>query len=1225
MNRSHVLGVVLLTAFIIQADSRAQAPAAPLSIRQVAYLKASNPEASDHFGCGGVLQGHTGQGVALSGDGRTLAVGAPHEASGARGIFGSQSDNSMFDSGAVYIFTRAGDRWVQQAYVKPSNPQAGAEFGHYVALSADGSTMAVSAHWEASKATGINGDQRDDSIPQAGAVYVFSRGGGVWTQQAYIKASNTGEAGTADAFGEGDQFGFSLALSADGTTIAVGALTEDSASPGINGNQRDNSAQGAGAVYVFVRTRERWSQQAYVKPSNPDAGDMFGYSVALSANGSLLAVGAFDEDGSGRGVNPPPDNRNAGSGAAYVFARNSTLWSQQAYIKPSNGEPQDSFGVHVALSEDGTTLLVGSLDEDCKATVVNAPGCDHDWNDDLSMGAAYVFVRAGTAWTQQAFLKPANTGANDWFGSRVALSADGNIAAVGAPLEDGGGRGAASRQNDESASEAGAVYVFTRSGITWEQKAYVKGTNTEAYDEFGSSVALDRAGTTLVASARGEDSAARGINGNQSDNSAAEAGAVYLFAIAGAAAAQQRPPDLILTNGKIVTVDERFSIAQAVAVRDGRIAAVGTDREIGTLAGRTTRRIDLQGRTVVPGLIDNHMHLLRAGATWQREVRWDGIASRRQALELLRERVAASRPGEWIYNLGGWTLDQFADDSRPFTKPELDGIAPANPVFLQASYYQGYANSLGAKALGIDSQTGAVDEGNLRGVAARLPVATGAALEFSTRAMFRDLNRAGLTAFGSAGCEPDVLSLYQRWSAQRQLDVRVFCIVGQAPGTPEQVTAALPRIRTYRMRQTPDPFVDTFAYGETVYGPLHDPMFVRTANPQPAQLVEWRRIATEVAKARLPLHVHANLAPTIGAFLDQIELIDREYPVRDLRWTLAHVNQVNASHLGRMKKLNMAAAVHPWAVINGGINRAVFGSAALDMAPLRTLLASGVRWGLGSDGSRANQILPFQTLSWAVTGRMVGGEVVLRESQRLSREEALVAHTRSNAYLIFQEKNLGSIEAGKLADLVVLDRDYLTVPADQIKDIRSVMTIVGGRIAFDSIGGAAAAPSSRRMADGKEWTIANLNAAVPPSFCYGDAETNCRRYGRLYTWESAQRVCPSLGDGWRLPTDAEWRHLARRYGGVSADSADKGRAAFTALRQGGPSGFDAVLGGNRLDGRYERAEAHGFYWTATDNDASSAPFYNFGQNGQALHRQPGGQKQMAISVRCVKESDSTAR
>jgi len=1046
-NRSVVLCVVLLAALAIQADSLAQVPVAPLPIRQIAYLKASNPDAADHFGCGGENQGHNGQSVSMSADGRTLAVGAPHESSAASG---NQQDNSVFDAGAVYVFTRTGDSWIQQAYLKPSNPQSGAEFGHYVALSADGNTLAVSAYWEASNATGINGNQKDESIPQAGAVYVFARAGATWRQQAYVKASNTGEAGTAGTFGEGDQFGWSLALSGDGTTIAVGAITEDGGAAGINGDQRDNASPSAGAVYVFTRARGAWSQQAYVKPSNLDAGDMFGYSVSLSADGGVLAVGSFDEDGSGRGINPAPDNRNAGSGAVYVFTRAGATWSQQAYLKPGNSEPQDSFGVHVALSDDGATLLAGALDEDCPETGVDPRGCENDWNSDLSMGAAYVFARTGTTWSQQAFLKPSNTGANDWFGARVALSGDGSTAAIGAPFEDGGARGVNGRQNDDSASQAGAVYVFTRTGTAWQQRAYVKASNTDAFDEFGSSVALDRRGATLVASARGEDSAARGVNGNQSDNSADEAGAVYAFAIAGAGGLAQRPvPELILTNGKIVTVDARFSIAQAVAVADGRIAAVGTDKEIEALAARTTRRIDLQGRTVVPGLIDNHMHLLRAGTTWQREVRWDGVPSRRQALDLLRERVTASKAGEWVYNLGGWTLEQFADDPRPFTKAELDRVAPDNPVFLQASYHRGYANTRGAEALGIDSPSGVVDEANLRGVAARLPVAQGEELEASTRQMLGDLNRAGLTAFGSAACEPNVLPIYRRWAEKKQLNVRVFCITGFSPGSPQQVTEVLPQIRAMKVLQG-DTFINHVAYGETVYGPLHDPMFVRASDPQPAHLAEWRRIATEVAKARLPLHVHANLTATIDAFLDQIELVNREYPIKDLRWTLAHLNQVTATHLTRMKALGMSAAVHPWAVINGGINRAVFGTAALDMVQLKALQASGVPWGLGSDGSRANQILPFQTMSWAVTGRMVGGEVVLREAHRLTREEALIAHTRSNAYLIFQEKNLGSIEPGKLADLVVLDRDYLTAPADQIKDIRSVMTIVNGRIAYES-------------------------------------------------------------------------------------------------------------------------------------------------------------------------------
>jgi hypothetical protein len=360
-------------------------------------------------------------------------------------------------------------------------------------------------------------------------VYVFTRSGKAWTQQAYVKASNTGEAGTATAFGEGDQFGFSIAVSADGNTVAVGAMTEDSAARTINGNQADNSAMSAGAVYVFTRAGSTWSQQAYVKPDNLDAGDLFGITVALSADGNTLAAGSFDEDGSTRVVNGPHDNKSIGSGAAYVFTRAGATWSQQAYIKPSNGEPQDSFGVYVALSDDGNTLLAGSLDEDCAAKGVNPPGCDDDWKDDLSTGAAYVFVRKGAAWSQQAFLKASNTGFNDWFGARLTLSGDGNIAAIAAPLEDSAGTGINGRQDDESANEAGAVYLFTRIGESWRQQAYIKGSNTQAYDEFGSSVVLDRAGRTLVVTARGEDSAARTVNGNQNDNSADEAGAGYVF------------------------------------------------------------------------------------------------------------------------------------------------------------------------------------------------------------------------------------------------------------------------------------------------------------------------------------------------------------------------------------------------------------------------------------------------------------------------------------------------------------------------------------------------------------------------------------------------------------------------------------------------------------------------------------------------------------------------
>src|SRR5688572_18580432 len=266
---------------------------------------------------------------------------------------------------------------------------------------------------------------------------------------------------------------------------------------------------------------------------------------------------------------------------------------------------------------------------------------------------------------------------------------------------------------------------------------------------------------------------------------------VALAAGATALLAQQAPADVILTNGKIITVDERFSIAQAVAVRGDRIVAVGGDQDIARLAGPATRRIDLRGRAIIPGLIDNHMHLLRAGTTWRWEVRWDGVGSRKQALELLRARAAAAPAGEWIYNLGGWAIEQFADDSKPLTREELDRVAPGNPVLLQASYYEAYLNSRALQTLGIEEKTpaeawlvrdaagrptGQIREAGVRVVAGRVPTASGEQLESSTRLMFRDLNKMGLTAFGSAGCEANVLPLYRRLADQSQLSVRTFCI-----------------------------------------------------------------------------------------------------------------------------------------------------------------------------------------------------------------------------------------------------------------------------------------------------------------------------------------------------------------------------------------------------------------------------------------------------------------
>jgi hypothetical protein len=245
------------------------------------------------------------------------------------------------------------------------------------------------------------------------------------------------------------------------------------------------------------------------------ANVLFGYSVAVSGNGDTLAVGEYDAD--------------RGKGALYVLTRTGGAWTHQARLQATNGEIQDSLGYSLAISDDGNTIASGAADEDCMKPGINPAGCEDDQASNTSSGAAYVFVRTGTTWTQQVFLKASNPGKEDWFGVRIAISGDGNTVAVGAQNEDSASKGINGKQDDDSASEAGAVYLFTRSGTTWSQHSYVKASNTRAGDEFGSSLALTRDGRMLLVGARGEDSGAKGVNGSQNDSSVRDAGAAYLF------------------------------------------------------------------------------------------------------------------------------------------------------------------------------------------------------------------------------------------------------------------------------------------------------------------------------------------------------------------------------------------------------------------------------------------------------------------------------------------------------------------------------------------------------------------------------------------------------------------------------------------------------------------------------------------------------------------------
>jgi hypothetical protein len=338
------------------------------------------------------------------------------------------------------VFVRNGTTWSQQAYLKASNTGATDGFGQWV--SASGDTVVVGAYLEDSNAAGVDGNQSDNSAAQSGAAYVFVRNGTTWSQQAYLKASNTGAS---------DEFGWSVSVSGD--TVVVGAWGEDSNATGVGGNQSDNSAAQSGAAYVFVRNGTTWSQQAYFKASNTDPDDRFGFST--SASDDTVVVGARNEASNATKVNGNQADNNANdAGAAYVFARNGTTWKQQAYLKPSNTGAADRFGWSVSVS--GDTLVAGGFGESSNATGVNGNQSD---NSAFDSGAAYVFVRNDKTWTQQAYLKASNVDGLDQFGHSV--SASGDTVVVGAWGEDSNATGVDGNQSDNSAALSGAAYVFT--------------------------------------------------------------------------------------------------------------------------------------------------------------------------------------------------------------------------------------------------------------------------------------------------------------------------------------------------------------------------------------------------------------------------------------------------------------------------------------------------------------------------------------------------------------------------------------------------------------------------------------------------------------------------------------------------------------------------------------------------------------------------------------------
>ena len=482
-------------------DGGVDGPDTPPVLRQTHYLKASNTDAFDQFGFAS----------AVSADGSTVVVTGWIEDGGSSGVDGDQDDDSRTNAGAAYVFIRAGSTWVQEAYIKASNPDPSDAFGVSAALSASGDTLAVGAWEEDSGAMGVDGNQVDNAAANAGAVYVFERTGSTWVQGAYLKASNSGAQ---------DRFGQALALAPDGATLVVGAPGEASA-PGAPGS--DDSRPDAGAAYVFARVGTTWVQRAFLKSSNADADDAFGTSVAITADARTLAIGA---PGEASRLTDRMDNSAPAAGAVYILSATPGGWEEVEIIKAPNADTGDAFGERVALTSNGATLAVGAPREDSNA---RGPGGDPTDNSATDAGAVYIFDQEARGFAPVAYLKSSNSDPADQFGEQMAIAASGAALLVTTHFEASAAAGADGDQNDNSMPAAGAGYFFTRADGLWQQQQYLKASNPHPFDFFGFGPAISTDGTVAVIGAVQEASAATGLDGDQTDTSAPQAGAAYIF------------------------------------------------------------------------------------------------------------------------------------------------------------------------------------------------------------------------------------------------------------------------------------------------------------------------------------------------------------------------------------------------------------------------------------------------------------------------------------------------------------------------------------------------------------------------------------------------------------------------------------------------------------------------------------------------------------------------
>ncbi|OYQ32080.1 amidohydrolase [Flavobacterium cyanobacteriorum] len=578
--------------------------------------------------------------------------------------------------------------------------------------------------------------------------------------------------------------------------------------------------------------------------------------------------------------------------------------------------------------------------------------------------------------------------------------------------------------------------------------------------------------------------------------------------------AQKAAPDLIVHNASVHTLDDALPVAQAVAVSGGRIIKVGTTAEVFTLKNKKTKVIDAQGKTLVPGIFDSHLHVIRGGRFYNAELRWDGVRSLKRALQMLREQAQRTPAGQWVRVVGGWNAYQFEEKRLP-TLQEINEATGQVPAFVLHLYGHAYLNRAGLKALNITADTpspkGALiqkDENGeptgllvaepnaflLYSTLAKLPELSQEEKLNSTRLYMAELNRLGITSIMDAGGGfqnyPDDYGITDLLNKRNELTVRLpFYLFAQKAGTELsdytkwiteveiggycEASAERKAVKNFGKWGSVEYFVQ--GGGENLVATAAD--FENFDQPRPdlppAMEAQLKAVISTLVKNRWPFRLHATYDESITRFLNVIEEVNVETPLNGLLWFFDHAETISAANLQRVKKLGGSIAIQHRMAYQGESFIKRYGKKAAEFTPpVKQMIDMGITVGMGSDGTRVSSYNPWIGLYWLTTGKTVGGLKHMADANLLDRETALALFTKGSAKLVNLHHDRGMIKEGHLADFILLSEDYFTVDAEKIPGITSLLTVLGGKIVYGDGGFKAHAPALPRALPG--WSPVNF-------------------------------------------------------------------------------------------------------------------------------------------------------